>query len=132
VKDHAFLNHFITEDIYLIDGNTTSHVEPSTSVRYLMVTPLPLSDQDKEFLYKIFMAVNVSPEMLDLGGPDTEFKDGHSKVFFFGTKTETTEFYKEIDKQGGGTIVNAHSLSEISQDTTKKRALWSVLKTCFP
>jgi len=67
VKDHTFLNHFITEDIYLIDQDTA------------IVTPLPLADQDKEFLYKIFMAVDVPPDMLDLGGPETEFKDGHSK-----------------------------------------------------
>jgi len=132
-KDHTFLNHFITEDIYLIDQDTASHVEPSASVGHLIVTPLPLADQDKEFLYKIFMAVDVPPDMLDLGGPETEFKDGHSKVFFFGTKpiTEITDFYKEI-KLHDRTIVIAHSLSEIAKDNAKKRELWSVLKTCFP
>lgn len=131
-KDHTFLNHFITEDIYLIDRDTASHVEPSASVRYLIVTHLPLSDQDKQFLYKIFMAVNVSPDMLDLGGPETEFKDGHSKVFFFGTKptTEITDFYREMNFQDRKVVI-AHSLSEIAEDTAKKRELWSVLKTCF-
>jgi len=132
VKDHTFLNHFITEDIYLIDQDTASHVEPSASVGHLIVTPLPLADQDKEFLYKIFTAVDVSPDMLDLGGPETKFKDGHSKVFFFGTKptTEITDFYREMNFQDRKVVI-AHSLSEIAEDTTKKRELWSVLKTCF-
>ncbi len=132
MKDHTFLNHFITEDIYLIDRDTASHVEPSASVGHLIVTPLPLADQDKQFLYKIFIAVDVPPDMLDLGGPETEFKDGHSKVFFFGTKptTEITDFYREMNFQDRKVVI-AHSLSEIAEDTTKKRELWSVLKTCF-
>jgi len=133
VKDCSFLNHFITENIYLIDQGTKTHEQPAASSGPLIVAPLPLSDKDKKFLYKVFTAVDVAPDMLDLRGPETEFKDGHSKVFFFGTKptTESTDFYKEMNLQDC-TIVIAHSLSEIAGDSTKKRELWSVLKACFP
>ena len=131
MKDSSFLNHFITENIYLIDQDTASQVESSASEANLIVTTLPLSDKDKEFIYKIFAAVDVFPDMLDFGGPETKFKDGHSKLFFFGTKPiETTDFYREINFQDRK-VVMAHSLSEIAEDTTKKRELWSVLKTCF-
>jgi hypothetical protein len=133
VKDYSFLNHFITENIYLIDQDTASQVESSASEANLIVTTLPLSDEDKEFIYKIFSAVDVFPDMLDFGGPETEFKDGHSKVFYFGTKPpmESVDFYKELAMKNCTAIV-AHSLSEIAEDTAKKRELWSVLKTCFP
>ena len=133
MKDYSYLNHFITENIYLIDQDTTSQMESSAAEANLIVTTLPLSDKDKEFIYKIFAAVDVFPDMLDFGGPETEFRDGHTKVFFFGTKptSGTTDFYREMNFQDRKVVI-AHSLSAIAEDTAKKRELWSVLKTCFP
>ncbi len=134
MKDYSFLNHFISEHIYLIDPDNSSLVDPPASELYLVATPLPLPEKDKEFLYKIFAAVNVSPDLLAFQGTDPAFKDAYTKVFFFGTKPaaiETVELYKVVTFQNRQVII-AHSLSEIAEDNAKKRRLWSVLKTCFP
>ncbi len=126
------MNHFITEDIYLINHHVKSEEVRDVEVKYLILTSIPLADEDKEFLFKIFAAVNVSPVMLDLGGPESKLNDSHSGIFFFGIKPTTTqvEFYKEFNFQDRMAIM-AHSLSEIANESANKRDLWSVLQTCF-
>ena len=130
-KDQNFLSHFIREDIYLVKSDDQLPKPKEEKKKHLILTPDPLSESEEHFLQKIFAAVNIEPEHLELSQLSPE-RIGFSSVFYFGTEPKNSDLeYYTTDTEDGLTIVRAHRLSEIADDDSKKRQLWSVLKSLF-
>jgi hypothetical protein len=131
MADRNFLSAFIKEDIYLIGKAASVPAEsPSKSETYLVVTPSPLSDPDRDFLYKIFAAVQIPQKMLFLSTEKLSAKD-YKAAFYFGTEPQDgSGFYQEklVEQKP---VIMAHQLSEIAADREKKKKLWTVLKRLF-
>lgn len=129
----GFLKYFINEEIYLLNDQYAQPEQAKVEDnQYLVVVPVtPLSEADQEFLYKIFAAVNVAPEILKISKDHYNLED-HPLAFFFGTRHEhnPVNLY-EATAEDSCTLVQAHSLAELAEDSDKKRLLWNVLKSCF-
>jgi len=130
MPENEFLGLFIREEIYLI--NPAIPQAPTQQSKHLMVTPAPLTEKDLSFLNKIFAAVNLTGDDLELTTEPTTSLEKYQSAFFFGTLPvgHTPEFYQksEID---GCTVVVADTLSTIAANQAKKKKLWTVLQTCF-
>lgn len=144
MKGGGFLNLFIQEEIYLIGektplasnpgGQVESKARFSNSVdskKFLVVTTKPLKKVESDFLFKVFAAVKLEQQDIQLSTTDTSL-EGFETAFFFGTtpKNDSFELYQKVEIDQC-TVVVADSLQQISQDQGKKKALWSVLKECF-
>lgn len=131
MTDRKFISAFIREDIYLIEPREKPGGSSIPIAKYLIITPAPLSDDDLNFLYKVFAAVNISAEMLSISQDDTGFED-YKAVFYFGAEPahRSIKYYEKIQTEPP-TVVVGHSLADIASDQTKKKALWSVLKDLF-
>lgn len=131
MADRNFLSAFIKEDIYLI-GKTppVTAGAPSKGEKYLVVTPSPLSNHDREFLYKIFEAVQIPQEMLFISAEKLSVKD-YKAAFYFGIEPVDQSGYYQKRLVEKTPLIMAHQLSEISADREKKKKLWEVLKTMF-
>ena len=62
MEDQGFINHFIREEIYLVDEADTTR----TGNGVLVVADLPLNNDDEVFLNKIFDSVGITPNDLTL------------------------------------------------------------------
>lgn len=125
-----FLSKFITEDIYLINQKRARTDVPSDT-KHLIITPHPLAGSDKKFLMKVFAAVNLDKDLIELAAQDKDYQK-YASVFYFGVNPsdhQVEPYQKTI--VGGCPMVIADSLAEIAADHDKKKKLWTVLKSFF-
>ncbi len=131
MKDPNFLSHFIKEDIYLVKSELPSVDRKNDIQKHLILTAAPLSESEEHFLYKIFAAVNIEPDLLAIS-QSNEAAEGYETVFSFGVDPLIGDLpYYTAQTKDNLTMVKSHNLSEISNDDSKKRQLWSVLKSLF-
>jgi len=131
MADRNFLSAFIKEDIYLIDRSGSKPAKQSLDAeKYLIVTPGPLSDTDREFLYKIFAAVQVPPQQLFIADEKLSPED-FKAAFYFGIEPNHASVYYRKQLVQQKPQIMAHPLSEIARDNGRKRKLWAVLKELF-
>jgi len=130
-KDYAFLGHFIAEEIYLVDPEPSKNDENEMDKKILIVSD-PLSEEEEKFLQKIFTAIDIVPDQLSIVNSEKSLSQQHSVVFYFGIQPtiENKALYK-IHRVNDSDIILAHRLSEIACDDSRKRELWTVLKSCF-
>ena len=127
-----FLSEFIKEEIYLVDQKPKAAAGKREKIeQYLIITPGVISEEDTVFLYKIFDAINITPEQLKLSSVDSE-SGNYLATFYFGTTPNDKSIspYKKhtINQKP---VILVDSLSEIAANHTKKRKLWSVLQAHF-
>lgn len=122
-----FLTNFIDEPVYLIQENKRPPVEPGP----VIIVESQLTDRERQFLHKIFAAVSVPPDSLQIQNRSQNIHAGAPQVFFFGTAPQD-ELYYQIHQAEGQALIYCHELSEIAADQEKKRQLWGVLQRLYP
>lgn len=128
MSERNFLSEFIQEEIYLIEQDQSSSKSQSSTQKYLVITPKHLPETDLEFLHKIFKAIKVTPDQLEVSAEEP-VDESFLAIFYFGKIPEdwAGNYYQKDPAVDTPTIV-AHTLSEIATDNGKKRKLWSVLQ----
>ncbi len=142
MKGADFINLFIQEEIYLIDGELSPEKNPghtmerktstsTVSKKLLVVTPKPLTKAEDDFLFKVFAAVNLERQDIQLSTEAASFNNFET-AFFFGAMPQgySPGLYQKIEIDHC-TVVVVDSLQDIAQDQEKKIALWTLLKECF-
>ncbi len=128
-----FLSTFINEEIYLVDQMQEQSISAKSPVieKCLCVVPGTLSAADTRFLHKVFAAVDIDPQMLEVA-ERPESSGPVRAIFYFGVSPQDQTYdYYQYHQVEGKPVINAHSLAEIAGDNDLKRKLWSALKACF-
>ncbi|MEO0552883.1 MAG: DNA polymerase III subunit psi [Bacteroidota bacterium] len=143
----AELKHFITEDLYIVHESPTSDSpEAGKSVlsgnkngKVLIVTELPLSEQNSLLLNKIMAAVKVNvSELAFLDISSTKLLDNQeisaNRILVFGN-TNDVDFIPdtkyEAVKHNGKLILCSENFNLLESDVNHKKKLWAALQNAF-
>jgi DNA polymerase III psi subunit len=150
MSSQAYLRHFITEDLYLVNekevpqgNNATDQTEdpvsdqkevtnnsPASQAVALLVIAEIASDTQKELLAKVLSAVNHDLEKVPVVSPDTEHHYKAEKMLIFDNKH--TNPYSLIQSNiDNSQILYSRSLTTLEQSIDDKKALWAALKNWF-